>query len=158
MYWSGKTPNYWHGMGITPMYHGAEGLAILAENGYIGPKRAYIVTFFLVMLDTWFWCLTPGFWVWKILWDHFPEPQIDLKVKNRVVGCKRPRTTTRGEIATLAPNSTEHARNLILVSNPMVLGMENHLGPFTGASDRSDGQEQGGGIVRGQGQLQGVKL
>ena len=64
----------------------------------------------------------------------------------------------RGEIATLAPNSTEHARNLILVSNPMVLGMENHLGPFTGASDRSDGQEQGGGIVRGQGQLQGVKL
>ena len=32
--------------------------------------------------------------------------------------------------------------------------MENHLGPFFGASDRSEGQEQGGGDVGGQGQFQ----
>ena len=54
--------------------------------------------------------------------------------------------------------ASEHARDLILVSNPMFLGMANHLGPFAGASDRSEGQEQGGGAVGGQGQLQGVKL
>ena len=36
--------------------------------------------------------------------------------------------------------------------------MGNHLGPFSGASVRSKGQEQGGGAVGGQGQLQGVKL
>ena len=40
----------------------------------------------------------------------------------------------------------------------MFLGMENHLGPFSGASDRSKGQDQGGVNVGGQGQLQGVKL
>ena len=40
----------------------------------------------------------------------------------------------------------------------MFLGMGNHLGPYSGASDRSEGQEQGGGAVGGQGQLQGVKL
>ena len=40
----------------------------------------------------------------------------------------------------------------------MFLGMGNHLGPFPGASDRSEGQEQCGGAVGGQGQLQGVKL
>ena len=33
-----------------------------------------------------FWCQTPCFWPWGIIWDHLPEPQIDLKVKNRVVG------------------------------------------------------------------------
>ena len=54
-----------------------------------------IVTLLLAILDTWFWCLTPGFWVWGIIWDHFREPE---------------------------------------------------------------GQEQGGGAVGCQGQLQGVKL
>ena len=53
---------------------------------------------------------------------------------------------------------SEHARDLILVSNPMFLGMGNHLGPYSGASDQSEGQEQGGGAVGGQGRLQGVKL
>ena len=45
-----------------------------------------------------------------------------------------------------------------LVSRPWFLGMENHLGPFTRASDFSEGQEQGGGAEGGQGQLQRVKL
>ena len=40
----------------------------------------------------------------------------------------------------------------------MFLGMGNHLGPISGASEVSEGQEQGGGPVGGQGQLQGVKL
>ena len=36
------------------------------------------------------------------------------------------------------------------------LDMGNHLGPFSGPSDRAEDQEQGGGAVGGQGQLQGV--
>ena len=48
---------------------------------------------------------------------------------------------------------SEHARDLILVSNPMCLVMGNHLEPFSGASDASEGQEQGGGAVGGQRQL-----
>ena len=52
------------------------------------------------MGDTLFWCPTPGFWVWGIVWDHFREPKIDLKVKNRVEGldCRRSRRTSRSEI------------------------------------------------------------
>ena len=46
---------------------------------------------------------------------------------------------------------------MILVSNPMFWGMGNHLGPFSEVLDRREGQEQGGGAVGGQGQLQGVK-
>ena len=40
----------------------------------------------------------------------------------------------------------------------MFLGMGNLLRPFSGASDRPEGQEQGGGAVGVQGQLKGVKL
>ena len=40
----------------------------------------------------------------------------------------------------------------------MFLGIGNHLRPFSGTSDRSEGQEQGGGAVGGQGYLKGVKL
>ena len=40
------------------------------------------------MLDTSFWCLTPGFLVLGIIWNHFREPEIDLKVKNRVEEAK----------------------------------------------------------------------
>ena len=40
----------------------------------------------------------------------------------------------------------------------MFWAMGNHLGPYSGASDRPEGQEQGGGAVGGQGQLQGLKL
>ena len=51
-----------------------------------------------------------------------------------------------------------HARHLILVSNPRFLGMANHLGPFSGASDRPEGQELGGQAVGGQEVLQEVKF
>ena len=34
-----------------------------------------------------------------------------------------------------------HARDLVLVSNPMFLGMGNHLGPSPEASDWPEGQE-----------------
>ena len=51
-----------------------------------------------------------------------------------------------------------HATHLILVSNPRFLGMANHLGPFSGASDRHEGQELGRGAVGGQEVLQEVKL
>ena len=51
-----------------------------------------------------------------------------------------------------------HARHLILVSNPRFLGMANHLGPFSGASDRPEGQELGGRAVGGQEVLQEVKF
>ena len=51
-----------------------------------------------------------------------------------------------------------HARHLILVSNPRFLGMGNHLGLFSGASDEPEGQELGGGAVGGQEGLQEVKF
>ena len=54
--------------------------------------------------------------------------------------------------------ASDLASNLILVSNPMFLGMGNHLGPFSAATDRPERQEHGGGAVGGQGQLQGVNL
>ena len=40
----------------------------------------------------------------------------------------------------------------------MFCGMGNHLGPLSGASDQSEGQEQGGGAIGGQGQIQIVTL
>ena len=40
--------------------------------------------------------------------------------------------------------------------NPRFLGVADHLRPFSGASEVSEGNEQGGGTVGGQGQLQGV--
>ena len=48
-----------------------------------------------------------------------------------------------------------HARHLILLPNPRFLGTRNHLGPFSGASDRHEGQELGRG---GQEVLQEVKF
>ena len=40
----------------------------------------------------------------------------------------------------------------------MFWGMGNHLRPFLEATEGPGGQEQGGGAVGGQGQLQGLKL
>ena len=51
-----------------------------------------------------------------------------------------------------------HARHLILLPNPRFLGTRNHLGPFSGASDRHEGQELGRGAVGGQEVLQEVKF
>ena len=50
-----------------------------------------------------------------------------------------------------------HPLDMVLVSNPRFLSMGNHLGPFSEASDRPEGQELGGGAVGGQGGLQEVK-
>ncbi len=40
----------------------------------------------------------------------------------------------------------------------MFWAIGNHLEPFSKVSDPPEGQEQGGGVVGGQGLLQGVKL
>ena len=47
---------------------------------------------------------------------------------------------------------------MVLVAKPMFWGMENHLGPFSEASDRPEGHEQGGGGEGDQEALQGVKF
>ena len=46
---------------------------------------------------------------------------------------------------------------MALVSKTMFWGVGNHLGLFSEASDRPEGQELGGGAVGGQGGLQEVK-
>ena len=43
-----------------------------------------------------------------------------------------------------------HPRDMVLISNNRFLGMGNHLGPFSEASDQPEGQELGGGAVGGQ--------
>ena len=45
-------------------------------------SRRKFLTLVLDMLETWFWCQTPCFWVWGIIWDHLQKPQIDLNVTN----------------------------------------------------------------------------
>ena len=40
------------------------------------------VTPVLSMLETSFWCQTPGVWVWGIIWNNFLEHKIELMVKN----------------------------------------------------------------------------
>ena len=51
-----------------------------------------------------------------------------------------------------------HPRDMVLISNNRFLGMGNHLGPFSEASDQPEGQELGGGAVGGQEVLQEVKF
>ena len=47
---------------------------------------------------------------------------------------------------------------MVLVAKPMFCCMGNHLGQFSEASDRPEGQEQGGGGEGDQEALQGVKF
>ena len=47
---------------------------------------------------------------------------------------------------------------MVLVATPMFWGIGNHLGPFSGASDRHEGQELGRGAVGRQEVFQEVKL
>ena len=47
---------------------------------------------------------------------------------------------------------------MVLVTKPMFWDMGNHLGPFSEASDRTEGQELGGGAVGGQEILQEMKF
>ena len=53
---------------------------------------------------------------------------------------------------------SEHARFLILVPNSRFLGMRNHLGQFSDATNWPEGQEWDAGAVGGQGPLQGVNF
>ena len=55
-------------------------------------------------------------------------------------------------------SASEHARYMVLVAKPMFWGMGNHLGPFSEASDRPEGQELGGRAVGGQEGLQEVNF
>ena len=47
---------------------------------------------------------------------------------------------------------------MVLVAKAMFWGMGNHLGSFSEASDRPEGQELGGGAVGGQEGLQEMKF
>ena len=47
---------------------------------------------------------------------------------------------------------------MVLAAKPMFWGMRNHLGPFSEASDRPEGQELGGRAVGGQEGLQEVNF
>ena len=40
------------------------------------------------MIETWFWWQNQCFWAWRIIWDNFLKPQIDLKAMNRGEGLK----------------------------------------------------------------------
>ena len=112
------------------------------------------VILLLDILETWFWYQTTGFWAWGIIWDHFQELQINLKVKNRVEGLFEAKDNFKEWFCNFG---SEHTRDLILTSQQMFLGSRNHLGSYSRASEVSKGQEQCGGAVRGQEQLQGVK-
>ena len=48
-----------------------------------GLKMAKFVTFVWKLLETWFWCLSPGFGTWEIHWYHCQTPQIDLSGQSR---------------------------------------------------------------------------
>ena len=48
--------------------------------------------------------------------------------------------------------------DMVLISNNRFLGMGNHLGTFSEASDQPEGQELGGGAVGGQEVLQELKF
>ena len=48
------------------------------KYGKMVGKIAKLITLVLIMRETWFWCLSPGFWAWEIHWDHFQTPQIGL--------------------------------------------------------------------------------
>ena len=75
-----------------------------------------------------------------------------------VVAVEQTRSTSRSKILTWSNSASEHARDMVLVAKPMFWGMGNHLGPFSEASDRPEGQEQGGPAVGGQEVLQEVKF
>ena len=55
-------------------------------------------------------------------------------------------------------SASEQARDMVLVAKPIFWGMGNHLGPFSEASDRPEGQELDGGAVGGQEGLKDVKF
>ena len=55
-------------------------------------------------------------------------------------------------------SASDYTRDMVLVAKPMFWGMGNHLGPFSDASDRPEGQELGGWAAVDQEGLPKVKL
>ena len=49
-------------------------------------SRSEILSQLLSMIETWFWWENQCFWAWRIIWDYFQKPQINLKAMNRVEG------------------------------------------------------------------------
>ena len=102
-------------------------LGILARS-----ELAKIVTWVQSMLQTWFWCLSPGFWTWAIIWNHFQTPQSDLSCLNGHLwpkwggGANHPLNRNFG---------TKSATDFILVSILRFLAIENHFGPLSDTSD-----------------------
>ena len=54
----------------------------LGTEKLIYPKMTKFVTLVWKVLETWFWCLSPGFGSWEIHWDHCQTPQNDLSGQN----------------------------------------------------------------------------
>ena len=57
-----------------------------AVGGQEHLKGVKFVTLVLNILETLFWCQTQCFWEWGIICNYFQEPQMYLKVKDRVEG------------------------------------------------------------------------
>ena len=55
-------------------------------------------------------------------------------------------------------SASGHARDMVVVANPIFWAIGNHLGSFSEASDQPEGQELGGGAVGGHEEFQEVKL
>ena len=89
-----------------------------------------IVILFLAMLDNWFWCLTPGFWVL----DIYMMLRSIWRSKTGWRGCKKPRTTSRSEVVTLVLSMLE---TWFWCQVPYSWSIGNHLGPFLWASAQS---------------------
>ena len=86
-----------------------------------------IVTLFLAMLDNWFWCLTPGFWVL----DIYMMLRSIWRSKTGWRGCRKPWTTSRSEVVTLVLSMLE---TWFWCQVPYFLVIGNHLRPFSGSS------------------------
>ena len=89
------------------------------------------------------------------MWDHFREPQLDLKGQEQGGGAAGGQEHLHGEKLLLWFRTSYR---LDLGVKPHVLDMANHLGRFLGASGPSEGQEQVGGAVGGEAQVKVVKL
>ena len=96
----------------------------LIKIRYRGLKMAKFVTFVWKVLETWFWCLSPGFGTWKVTWGHCQTPQIDLNGQNGHFW-----SFCRSKLGTVN-FSLESPRDLTLVSICRFVAMGNHLGPF----------------------------
>ena len=103
------------------------------------------------------------FFHWPIIYEAQKIPWTDLGMCTKIGLWPIPIFRFRSKIAPWEMNglfhnfASEYSRDLVLMSNSRFMRIR-HLGPFSEATDCHVGQEQGGGAVWGQGQLQGVKL